>query len=172
MHSRRKCGVLESLQLEIGLSTALLHVHSSSLVRHHVLRPLSTQALVSLITAFATSSISSALSFRNGRGRSSSESTTLSPSRTSLPRGVLRWVSAGASYGGVRGVQTALARLFRVDGHRDGGLLRSTQSDNSWCVCLPAARAAQATAHLEESLELDSPSLERVSRFARLDDHL
>ena len=64
-------------------------VHSSSLARHHCFRAI--QALVSLITAFATSCISSALSLTNGRGRSSSDITALSPTRTSLPRCELRW---------------------------------------------------------------------------------
>ena len=46
-----------------------------------------------LITSLATSSISSALSLTKGRGISSSESTALSPTRTSLP-----WVKAWSAW--------------------------------------------------------------------------
>ena len=95
-HRRRECGVLESLHPEHRLfsstpSCALVVARAASCTCFEA-----TQALISLITSFATSSIASALSLRNGRGKSSSETTALSPTRTSLPRGVVRWVSAGA----------------------------------------------------------------------------
>ena len=95
-HRRRECGVLESLHPEHRLfsstpSCALVVARAASCTCFQA-----TQALISLITSFATSSIASALSLRNGRGKSSSETTALSPTRTSLPRGVVRWVSAGA----------------------------------------------------------------------------
>ena len=64
----------------------------------------------------------------------------------------------------VRGVQAALARLLRVDGHRNGlvGVLRRRRS-GQLCMCLPAARDERATAYIDESLELQGSSLERVS---------
>ena len=109
-----------------------------------------TQALISLITSFATSSIASALSLRNGRGKSSSETTALSPTRTSLPRGrgamgICRRSLAMA----VRGVQAALARLLRVDGHRNGlvGVLRRRRSGQLMHVPSCGARRTGHSTH-------------------------
>ena len=62
-----------------------------------------------LITSLATSSISSALSLTKGRGISSSESTALSPTRTSLP-----WAKAWSAWRTCNTCACACARCVRV----------------------------------------------------------